>query len=170
MRRFVATAKMPGLTLKLKTKTGQQHIVSNLDKDGTTVGALKQKITELTAIPGAGLHAVLGFPPFKQLDFSRDEAPIASIGISNGDTLIVEEKQLSQAERDQLEAAKRLEQDEKLAKELAAQEGGDLGVGGGFGGILLKQVVPSDNSCLFTSIGEEGGMGSGIDLSMQIFN
>lgn len=153
---------MPGLTLKLKTKTGQQHIVSNLDKDGTTVGALKQKITELTAIPGAGLHAVLGFPPFKQLDFSRDEAPIASIGISNGDTLIVEEKQLSQAERDQLEAAKRLEQDEKLAKELAAQEGGDLGVGGGFGGILLKQVVPSDNSCLFTSIGEENAGGVSI--------
>uniref|UniRef100_A0A1Q3FD26 Ubiquitin thioesterase OTU n=1 Tax=Culex tarsalis TaxID=7177 RepID=A0A1Q3FD26_CULTA len=145
---------MPGLTLKLKTKTGQQHIVSNLDKDGTTVGALKAKITELTSIPGSGLHAVLGFPPFKQLDLSKDEAPIASIGISNGDTLIVEEKQLSQEERDQLEALKRLEQDEKLAKELAAQEGDDVGEGGvGFGGILLKQVVPSDNSCLFTSIG-----------------
>lgn len=142
---------MPGLTLKLKTKTGQQHIVSNLDKDGTTVGALKEKITELTSIPGGVLHAVLGFPPFKQLDMSKDEAPIASIGISNGDTLIVEEKQLSQEERAQLEAIKRLEQDEKLAKELAAQDAGSGGAG--VGGILLKQVVPSDNSCLFTSIG-----------------
>lgn len=144
---------MPGLTLKLKTKSGQQHIVPNLDKDGTTVGALKEKITELTKIPSGVLHVVLGFPPFKQLDFSKDEVAISTIGIANGDTLIVEEKQLSQEERDQLEVLKRLEQDEKLAKELAAQEG-DVGSGvEGVGGILLKQVVPSDNSCLFTSIG-----------------
>lgn len=136
---------MAGFSLKLKTKTGQQHIVSNLEQS-TTVGMLKQKIFELTKIPAGMLHVVLGFPPFKQIDLSKDDSLISAVGISNGDTLIVEEKQLSQQERDQLAAIKRLEEDEKLAKELAAQ-------GEENSGILLKRVVPSDNSCLFTSIG-----------------
>lgn len=136
---------MAGFSLKLKTKTGQQHIVSNLEQS-TTVRTLKGKITELTKIPAEVLHVVLGFPPFKQLDFSNDDDLISAIGISNGDTLIVEEKQLSESERNQLAAKKRLEEDEKLAAELAAQ--GEDSVG-----ILLKQIVPSDNSCLFTSIG-----------------
>ncbi|XP_055530290.1 ubiquitin thioesterase OTU1 [Wyeomyia smithii] len=133
------------LSLKLKTKTGQQHIVSSLTRD-STVRILKDKITELTKIPSDLLHVVLGYPPFKQLDFSNDDNLISVIGVSNGDTLIIEERQLSEEERRRLEAAKRMEEDEALAKELAAQ--GEDG-----SGILLKQVVPSDNSCLFTSIG-----------------
>ncbi|XP_055607335.1 ubiquitin thioesterase OTU1 [Uranotaenia lowii] len=132
-------------TLKLKTKTGQQHIVSNLEPN-TTVQSLKDRITELTTIPTEGLHVVLGFPPFRQLDLSQNEALISTIGITNGDTLIVEEKLLSEEERQQLAKAKRMQEDEKLARELAAQ--GEEG-----SGILMKQVVPSDNSCLFTSIG-----------------
>ncbi|XP_052893581.1 ubiquitin thioesterase OTU1 [Anopheles moucheti] len=134
-----------GFSLKLKTKSGQQHIVSKL-AETTTVGDLKTRITELTSIPGDALHVVLGFPPFKPLDFSNEASQVLASGISNGDTLIVEEKSLTEEERQQLEAAKRLEQDEKLAKELAAQ-------GSESSGILLKKVVPSDNSCLFTSIG-----------------
>ncbi|XP_055624942.1 ubiquitin thioesterase OTU1 [Toxorhynchites rutilus septentrionalis] len=136
---------MAGFSLKVKTKTGQQHIVSNLEQN-TTVRILKNLITELTNIPEDAMHVVLGFPPFKPLDFNKDDELILAIGISNGDTLIVQEKQISEEERNQLAAKKRLEEDEKLAKELAAQsEGGS--------GILLKQIVPSDNSCLFTSIG-----------------
>lgn len=136
---------MAGFSLKLKTKTGQQHIVSNLDQN-TTVRNLKDKISELTKIPAEVLHVVLGFPPFKPLDLTREDELLAAIGITNGDTLIVDEKQLSEEERRQQAAQKRVEEDEKLAKELAAQSEGN-------GGILLKQVVPSDNSCLFTSIG-----------------
>lgn len=136
---------MAGFSLKLKTKTGQQHIVSNLEQS-TTVRNLKGKISELTQIPSNVLHVVLGFPPFKPLDFSKEDDLISAIGISNGDTLIVDEKQLSEDERLQQAALKRMEEDEKLAKELAAQVDGS-------NGILLKQVVPSDNSCLFTSIG-----------------
>ncbi|XP_053687374.1 ubiquitin thioesterase OTU1 [Sabethes cyaneus] len=133
------------LSLKLKTKTGQQHIVSNLARDAP-VRVLKDKITELTKIPSDVLHVVLGFPPFKPLDLSNEDNPLSAVGVSNGDTLIVEERQPSEEERKRLEALKRMEEDEALAKELAAQ--GEEG-----SGILLKQVVPSDNSCLFTSIG-----------------
>lgn len=139
-----------GFSLKLKTKSGQQHIVSKLT-DTTTVGDLKTRITELTSIPGDALHVVLGFPPFKPVDFSDESSNLPAVGISNGDTLIVEEKSLTDEERQQLEAAKRLEEDEKLARELAAQSTEQ-------GGILLKKVVPADNSCLFTSIGRCGGV------------
>lgn len=136
---------MAGFTLKLKTKSGQQHIVSNL-APGTTVRDLKGKIIELTNIPAEVLHVKLAFPPFKPVDLSKDDELLTAIGIANGDTLIVDEKQLSEEERRQQEAQKRMEEDERLAKELAAQSNEGSG-------ILLKQVVPSDNSCLFTSIG-----------------
>lgn len=136
---------MAGFTLKLKTKSGQQHIFSNL-APGTTVRDLKGKIIELTNIPAEVLHVKLAFPPFKPVDLSKDDELLAAIGIANGDTLIVDEKQLSEEERRQQEAQKRMEEDERLAKELAAQSNEGSG-------ILLKQVVPSDNSCLFTSIG-----------------
>lgn len=136
---------MAGFALKLKTKTGQQHIVSNLEQS-TTVRNLKGKISELTNIPSNVLHVKLGFPPFRQLDFSKEDELLSAIGISNGDTLIVDEIQQSEEERQQQAALKRMEEDEKLARELAAQSEGSSG-------ILLKQVVPSDNNCLFTSIG-----------------
>lgn len=65
------------------------------------------------------------------------------------DTLIVDEKSLTQEEKDAIERAKRLAEDEILAKQLA-EAGGDPN---SVKGILLKQVVAADNSCLFTSIG-----------------
>jgi ubiquitin thioesterase OTU1 len=66
------------------------------------------------------------------------------------ETLIVDEKPLTQEEKDAIEREKRLAEDEILARQLA--ESG--GAGGGLAnGILLKQVVAADNSCLFTSIG-----------------
>lgn len=66
------------------------------------------------------------------------------------ETLIVDTKPLSQEEKDAIEKAKRLAEDEILARQLA--EPGEVG-GNLTNGILLKQVVDADNSCLFTSIG-----------------
>lgn len=63
--------------------------------------------------------------------------------------MIVDEKSLTQEEKDAIERAKRLAEDEILAKQLA-EAGGDPN---SVKGILLKQVVAADNSCLFTSIG-----------------
>lgn len=67
------------------------------------------------------------------------------------ETLIVDTKPMSQEEKDAIERAKRLAEDEILARQLA--ESGDAASGGFTNGILLKQVVDADNSCLFTSIG-----------------
>lgn len=66
------------------------------------------------------------------------------------ETLIVDSKLPSEEEKNAIEKAKRLAEDELLARQLA--EPGE-GSGGTLSGILLKQVVDADNSCLFSSIG-----------------
>lgn len=63
--------------------------------------------------------------------------------------MIVDTKALSKEEKEAIERVKRLEEDEILARQLAqGDEGGNTERG-----ILLKQIVDADNSCLFTSIG-----------------
>lgn len=65
------------------------------------------------------------------------------------ETLIVDTKPLSQEEREAKERANRLAEDELLARQLAESGDGSEKLNG----ILLKQVVDADNSCLFSSIG-----------------
>jgi ubiquitin thioesterase OTU1 len=70
------------------------------------------------------------------------------------ETLIVDVKALTQEEKDEIERQKRMAEDEILARQLAESSGeGGAAAGGLANGILLKQVVAADNSCLFTSIG-----------------
>lgn len=136
---------MTGFSLKLKSKKGQ-HVVRNLNADAT-VGILKARISEITQIPQTLLHVLVGFPP-RPLDLSKDGADLSSSGITNGDTLIVEEKPNTLKEDEDL--ARRLaaqEEEDKFIREIANQPDGE------FMGILMKKVVPADNSCLFTSIG-----------------
>lgn len=144
------TNKMGGFMLKVKTKQGQ-HVVSNLSAD-ETIGNLKSKIAELTRIPADGLNVLIGFPP-KPLDLSANEILISATGIINGDTLIVEEKSIPDVVPQQHRNNLQLEEDILLAQRLASQEENASCLESQ--GILLKQVVPSDNSCLFTSIGRE---------------
>lgn len=139
---------MGGFMLKVKTKQGH-HVVDNLSAD-ETIGNLKSKISELTRIPAEGLNVLVGFPP-KPLDLSSNENSISSSGIINGDTLIVEEKSIPDVVPQQHRNNLQLEEDILLAQRLANQEENATCLEPQ--GILLKQVVPSDNSCLFTSIG-----------------
>lgn len=139
---------MGGFSLKLKTKQGQ-HVVSTLTAD-EKISILKSKISELTKLPAEGITVLVGFPP-KPLDLSANESTISSTGIINGDTLIVEEKtQMPDVVPQQHRNNLQLEEDILLAQRLANE--GDEALNSSQG-ILLKQVVPSDNSCLFTSIG-----------------
>lgn len=68
------------------------------------------------------------------------------------ETLIVDVRALTQEEKDAIEKEKRMAEDEILARQLAESADG-AAAGGVSNGILLKQVVAADNSCLFTSIG-----------------
>lgn len=167
---------MGSFSLKIKTKQGQ-HIITDFNGD-TTVLKLKESLSKLTNIKVNELYLLIGFPP-KPLDLTNHTKSLAFYGITNGDTIIVNEKQ-QQAGNDNKKSY--IEDDELLAKCLAAEEQRSLGNSNITGptslpiptiinensaplinsdlenkstekGILLKQVVPSDNSCLFTSIG-----------------
>lgn len=155
------------LILKLKTKDGQ-HVVKDLTVD-TTLKHLKEVIEQLTQIPRdllslklgnekkiishkeffTDFSIVSGFPP-KPIEIADEEQTLNNSGIKHGDILIVEEKQMSQEEKEAQEREKRVAEDERLAKELAIQNSSESVVKG----VLLKKVVPADNSCLFTSIGK----------------
>lgn len=139
---------MSNFMLKVKTKDGQ-HVVSNLSST-ETVAKLKSQISELTSIPADSLNVLSGFPP-KPLDLSANEESLATAGIKSGDTLIVEARQSSLISTAPIQDnSKQVEDDILLAQRLADEE---YGTNVNSEGILLKQVVPSDNSCLFTSIG-----------------
>lgn len=132
---------MAGYVLKVKTKSGQ-HILKNL-KPESTLGELKKMLSELTKIPISNLNILSGFPP-KVVDLSKN-GDLKSCGIHSGDTLIIEEKNepLSSTVNNKTSVPK-FENNESYSN---VQE--DIN---SCPGILMKHVVPADNSCLFTSI------------------
>lgn len=127
-----------GFSLKVKTKTGQ-HILRDVSPS-LTLSQLKSQIVEFTKLPPDCMHILVGFPP-RKLNMAGLEESITASGIVNGDTLIVEE-----VAAPEFPVAERRE-DALLAAQSAAVADDE------FAGVLLKQVVPADNSCLFTSIG-----------------
>lgn len=128
---------MARFALKVKTKTGQQ-IVEGLTPQSTILD-LKNQLSSLTNIPIACLHILNGYPP-KILDLSQNELTLENSGLNSGDTLIVEEKSNN-------EASSSDNNDVPVKHHIIDRQDMDCP------GILMKQVVPADNSCLFTSIG-----------------
>ncbi|XP_067645271.1 ubiquitin thioesterase Otu1 [Eurosta solidaginis] len=154
-------------TVKIKSKKGQ-FILKDLTAK-TTIGELKSKVSQLTEIKEPQLNILAGYPP-RPLDVTQNSHCISTIGISSGETLIVEERPTTADTYS-------LEDDEALARRLQAEEEEEQlrqvvaetatsrnvngpqppnelpsGSSGNFNGILLKKVVPADNSCLFTSV------------------
>lgn len=132
---------MTGITLKLKTKDGQHVMKTEADY---TLAVLKSKIGEVTGLQINNMLLKVGFPP-RTIECADETCSLDAAGIKNGDILIVDEKPITEEERNAIQAAERLAQDERLAEELAHMNNDGSG-------ILLKEVVPADNSCLFTSV------------------
>lgn len=129
---------MAGFVLKVKTKSGQKLVNGLTPK--TKVCELKSKLSEITGIPQGGLHILSGFPP-KPLNLDKGDAALDEAGISSGDTLIIEEKPIPAQIKE-----KRC--DESIPRShIVDQENFNTA------GVLMKKIVPSDNSCLFTSVG-----------------
>lgn len=136
---------MANYVIKVKSKTGQ-HLVDTFNEN-STLESLKSRIAELTQLNADTLHMLVGFPP-KPLDTNINSNTLKVSGIHNGDTIIVEEK----AGGSPIDASEKLsklqlEADKDFAEQLSEDRGD-------FAGILLKTVVPADNSCLFTSVGK----------------
>ncbi|XP_046683946.1 ubiquitin thioesterase OTU1 [Homalodisca vitripennis] len=132
---------MASFVLKIKYKKGQA--VLSTVQESTTIRVLKQELAKITRIVEDRLHVLGGFPP-KPLDLSEDEKTLGEINIHSGDTLIIEEKPVSPASQSLC-----TESASALADEMRRHTSVDLDVPG----VLLKKVVPADNSCLFTSLG-----------------
>lgn len=126
---------MTSLNLKLKTKSGQ--IIINTLTSLNTIAELKANLSAVTKIPTTNLHVLNGYPP-SPLDLTANEKTLQASGIKSGDTLIVEEKESVGSEHDFLLDSQRHIIDQQYVDSP---------------GILMKKVVPADNSCLFTSIG-----------------
>lgn len=130
---------MAGFALRIKTKSGQQ-VVNTLTNE-STIKELKQVLSSLSNIPINRLHVLSGYPP-KSLDITQDNLNLANSGIASGDTLILEERSSPVSVPAKLEPEQ--VQENKTRKHV--EDPFDCP------GILMKNVVPADNSCLFTSV------------------
>ncbi|XP_018568960.1 ubiquitin thioesterase OTU1 isoform X2 [Anoplophora glabripennis] len=130
---------MAGFALRIKTKSGQQ-VVNSLTKE-STIKELKQVLSSLSNIPINRLHILSGFPP-KILDITQDNLNLASSGITSGDTLILEERSAPVPVPKEVD----VEQIQENKTRKHVEDPFDCP------GILMKNVVPADNSCLFTSV------------------
>ncbi|CAG9854079.1 unnamed protein product [Phyllotreta striolata] len=131
---------MAGFALRIKTKSGHQ-IINSLTKD-STMKELKEMLSNMSSIPANRLQILTGFPP-KIIDISQDEEGIGNAGISSGDTLILEEKSQEKPSNPTSDSTTDVAMSGNEAEvpfEPLSQ------------GILMKHIVPSDNSCLFTSV------------------
>lgn len=140
---------MANIALRIKTKTGQQ-VVNSLTQSNT-IKDLKEVLSNLSNIPISSLQVLSGFPP-KAFDISKDDLILANSGLVSGDTLILQESP---------NATK------KVSESLKTSEGKSTSTNSTNNnpisnntddnpyecpGILMKYVVPADNSCLFTSV------------------
>ncbi|KAL0832533.1 hypothetical protein ABMA28_000743 [Loxostege sticticalis] len=135
---------MSAVAFKVKSKNGQQ-VLKDLTSD-STVGELKTFLSSISDVSIERICVLCGYPP-KPLDISDNSKKISEIGLKTGETLIIEEK----AGVAPPQTSKPPEKIETKPTEngVASHES----IESCRPGILMKKVVPSDNSCLFTSIG-----------------
>ncbi|CAG9795393.1 unnamed protein product [Diatraea saccharalis] len=136
---------MTAVAFKVKSKNGQQ-ILKDLTSD-STVGELKSFLCSISDIGFERICVLCGYPP-KPLDISDNEKKLCDIGLKTGETLIVEEKCVPTSTPTPQETSSPPKK-KPVENGVASHET----IGPCRPGILMKKVVPSDNSCLFTSIG-----------------
>jgi len=123
------------LLLRCKCKVGQSDVKTLTSEN--TAHDLLSIISSFSGIPQNRLSIRLGFPP-RPLRISNLSATLESLKISSGETLIVEEDTSAPEFPERPPFPNTEVPDTFPAQQLS--------------GILMKRVVPSDNSCLFTSI------------------
>ncbi|KAH1028296.1 hypothetical protein HUJ05_001666 [Dendroctonus ponderosae] len=130
---------MPNLLLKVKTKNGHQVLDKLTEKN--TIKDLKELLSSVSDIPVNRLQVLSGFPP-KSLDISKDDLHLDNSGLTTGDTLILQEAAANVEQKTEAKVEpKQVETASNTKEKFIAPTG-----------ILMKEVVPADNSCLFSSI------------------
>lgn len=122
--------------LRVKTKGGGQFPLTDRVNGDTTLGDLLSAVQDITSITPERQKILTGFPP-KPIQGSYTMT-LKAVGVRNGDVLIVEDVEPST--------------NTTIAKPVSLPETYGAPLISSNSGILLKKVVPSDNSCLFASI------------------
>lgn len=152
------------LTLRIRTKNGMfklQKLTSNC-----TINDLKKAISDLTGIQYSLIKILKGYPPKFVENHSNDT--LSSIYLKDGDLLTIEEgtstNSILASQPIQLSKTSSITSTNSInePKEMQKLTPNSLD------GILLRKVVPANNSCLFTSVNyviEDGKL----DLDCQKF-
>ena len=124
-----------GIKIKIMSKKGYEIIT--LDPI-CTMRELKEKLAEKAGILVDSVVVSKGyFKPRETVDFSKGDAKISESNIVSGDIFYVNEKPPGEILREDVPRCE-IVNTESLGED---------------SGMLMKKVVPGDNSCLFTSIG-----------------
>ena len=118
--------------LRIRTKTGVIRI-SNLNVN-SSLGELKAELSTQANLDCSLIKILKGFPP-KYLDTSIETSTLASHTITNGELLTIEEN------KDESRTTVKTSPSNNSSSFKEINEG-----------VLLRKVVPANNSCLFTSI------------------
>lgn len=127
---------MSDLLLRLKCRAGTFKMTVPLT---CSLYDLREQVSALSEIPVTSVKLLLGFPPKPIRTF---EGLVVDAGLKTGD-IIIAEIDTNSANVQQVKA----ETESSVLKHVTEQEVGD-GVP-----LILRKVVPADNSCLFTSMG-----------------
>jgi ubiquitin thioesterase OTU1 len=144
------------LVLRVRSKKGMSRLHSlNLN---SSLKDLKTQITDLTGIEYSNIKIMKGYPP-TVLENSNENASLQSLSLKDGELLTIEEhsdKHHSTAEQTS-KSSKALS--EKINTTNVASKSSSASLSpskisqtSNQEGVLLRKVVPANNSCLFTSI------------------
>lgn len=127
---------MSDIVLRLKCRAGTFPLTIPLN---CAISDLREQVSVLSDIPSTSIKLLFGFPP---KPIQKFEGSIVDIGLKSGDTIIAELDPNS-ANVQQV----KVETESNILKHVTEQEAED-GIP-----LILRKVVPADNSCLFTSMG-----------------
>ncbi len=129
-------------TFRLKCKSQKGQFLIDSLTDDSTLGDLLGAIERLTSIPSDHLSIKSGFPP-RLVDLTDQSVVLSLAGISSGDTVIAEQGQQKAVNTEPAPSAS--PPAPQPAPEVVAWSSEPQA-------LLIRQTVPANNSCLFTSI------------------
>lgn len=140
---------MAEMVLRLKCRAGTFPLTVPLN---LAISDLREQVSALSDIPAASVKLLLGFPPRV---IQQSEGLVRDTGLKSGDTIIAEADPSNAAASAAATAASaaaavqsvKAETETNTRRHVTEQETGDEVP------LILRKIVPADNSCLFTSMG-----------------
>lgn len=130
------------IDLRIRHPKGNQ-VISTL-YGNSSISDLKREISKLSDIPPSRISFKLGYPP--QRVELPDNTILENVGIQSGETIIAEENANASQSTTANIATNNKSQAGQKPEEPLEQKPNPEGL------IMIRRVIPADNSCLFNSI------------------